>query len=366
MIRKAGLVALVIFSSLVLLSPGPVLAESGPTVLDNSVEQKFPDQFIFKLTARSDVDIKEIRLHYTVEQDSFADVTSEVYLEFTPALTQQVSWAWDMRKGGGLPSGAMIDYWWTVTDAQGREVATTPLSISFGDERYAWQNLTDGEVTLFWYEGKESFAGEIIAEGRQALERLAEDTGARLKKPVKIYIYGSARDLQGAMIFPQEWVGGATYTRNSVIIIGISPANLSWGKRAVAHELTHLVVHQVTFNPYSTLPTWLDEGLAMYGEGPLETSFINYLRQAINENKLISVRSLSSPFSALADESYLSYAQSYSLVEFLVQNYGQSKMLGLLETFREGNGYDDALNKVYGFNMDGLDDRWRKYVTEKY
>ncbi|MFC1919128.1 peptidase MA family metallohydrolase, partial [Chloroflexota bacterium] len=145
--------------------------------------------------------------------------------------------------------------------------------------------------------------------------------------------------------------------------IGIDPGNLSWGKRAATHELAHLVVHQMTFNPYSELPTWLDEGLAMYAEGELEAGYADFLEKAIAEDSLISVRSLASPFSAYGGQAVLSYAQSYSLVEFLVAGYGQNRMLELLNTFSEGSSYDRALEKVYGFDMDGLDNLWRDYVT---
>jgi hypothetical protein len=34
-------------------------------------------------------------------------------------------------------------------------------------------------------------------------------------------------------------------------------------------------------------------------------------------------------------------------------------MLELLLTFKEGSGYDAALEKVHGFDMDGLDKLWR-------
>ncbi|GAI47128.1 unnamed protein product, partial [marine sediment metagenome] len=132
---------------------------------------------------------------------------------------------------------------------------------------------------------------ELMAAAHQALARLAEDTGAHLEKPVVIYIYADAQDLQGAMIYPQEWTGGVAFTRYGIIAIGIAPDNLYWGKRAVAHELTHLVIHQMTLNPYSDLPTWLDEGLAMYAEGALEPVFATYLNRAIAEDTLISVRS---------------------------------------------------------------------------
>jgi len=202
-----------------------------------------------------------------------------------------------------------------------------------------------------------------MAAAQQAMARLAEDTGAYLEKPVKIYIYADSQDLRGAMIFPQEWTGGVAFTRFGTIAIGIAPNNLAWGKRAIAHELAHLVIHQMTLNPYGDLPVWLDEGLAMYAEGPMEPELVALLSEAAVENKLISVRSLSSPFSAHAEEAVLSYAQSYSLVDFLISAYGPDKMLELLNTFREGSSYDGALNRVYGFDMDGLNTLWRDYVA---
>ena len=261
-----------------------------------------------------------------------------------------------------MPPGSSVSYWWTIIDDSGKRLETEPAVVQIDDARYPWRSLSEGLLTLYWYEGDESFARELMSTAQQALVRLAGDTGAELESPAAIYLYAKYEDLRGAMIFPQEWTGGVAYTRFSTIAIGISPDNLDWGKRAMTHELTHLVIHQMVFNPYNDLPTWLDEGIAMYAEGSLEPGFIDILVKAIDDDRLITVRSLSSPFSAYAEESLLAYAQSYSLVDLLINNYGQSKMLELLSTFSEGSGYDEALQKVYGFDMDGLNELWRSYV----
>jgi len=363
MIKKVGILALVAYLFLAILSPGLVQAQTGLTILDSSAQVEFPAKLSFNLSVESDVNITDIRLHYTVDRVSFAQVTSEVYIEFVPANTVDAEWTWDMRKTGGLPPGSSVDYWWTVEDASGDWLETAPSRVQFDDIRYSWHSLTEGKVTMFWYEGDESFVQELMASAQQALARLAEDTGAYLEKPVRIYIYADAQGLKGAMIYPQEWTGGVAFTEHGTIAIGIAPVDLAWGKRAIAHELAHLVIHQMTFNPYIDLPIWLDEGLAMYAEGPLELALATYLNKAVAENSLISVRSLSSPFSAYAKEATLAYAQSYSLVEFLISSYGQGRTLELLNTFRQGSSYDAALNKVYGFDMDGLDALWRDYVT---
>ncbi len=366
MIRKAGIFALVVSLCLVLSSPGLVQAGGRLAVVDSSVVADFPANLRFNLSAESDVNITDIRLHYSVSQESFSQVINEVYIDFIPGTNVNVGWTWDMRKTGGLPTGSIVEYWWTVEDVGGNKAATTPVRVGFNDNRYSWQSLKEGEVTIYWYEGDKPFAQELMSAAKQALARLLADTGSSLKKPVKIYIYANSQDLQGAMIFPPEWAGGVTLARYGVIAIGIAPNNLAWGKRAMAHELTHLVIHQMTFNPYTGLPVWLDEGLAMYTEGILDVGFSTLLSRAVAENSLISVRSLSSPFSAYSEESILSYAQSYSLVQFLISNYGQEKMLGLLNTLRAGSSYDRALSKVYGFDMDGLNTLWQGYVTQQY
>ena len=363
MIKKTSLLALIFCLLLVLLSPGLVQAQGELAILDSAAEAEFPSRLIFNLSAESDVNITDIRLRYTVDRVSYAQVTSEVYIEFVPTTTVDVNWTLEMVRIGGLPPGASMEYWWVVEDARGNKVETAPIRVQFDDTRYSWHSLTEGKVTIYWYEGKESFAQELMATAQQALTRLAEDTGAYLEREAKLYIYANPQDLRGAMIYPQEWTGGAAFTRYGIIAIGIAPNTLNWGKRAIAHELAHLVIHQMTLNPYNDLPIWLDEGLAMYTEGALAPEYTASLNRAIAENSLISVRSLSSPFSAYAAESLLSYAQSYSLVEFLISSYGQDKMLELLLTFKQGSGYDAALGKVYGFDMDELDALWRDYVT---
>jgi len=363
--RKLGILAVVLCLFLALLIPSLVQAQSELTIVDSSAQVEFPYKLDFTLSARSDVDITDIRLHYQVDRMSFARVTSEVSVEFVPAASVDADWRWDMRKTGGLPPGSGVLYWWTVEDARGDRVGTAPVEVRFDDNRYPWHSLTEGKVTIYWYQGDDSFAQELMTVAHQALNRLAGDTGAELETQVEMYIYADADALQGAMIFPQEWTGGVAFTRYGTIAIGISADELDWGRRAIAHELTHLVVHQVTLNPYSDLPTWLDEGLAMHTEGKLEPIFTTVLDTAIAEGNLISVRSLSSPFSAHVAQSLISYAQSYSIVDFLIAEYGQGRMLELLNTFSQGSGYDQALERVYGFDMDGLDALWRGYIAQQ-
>ena len=346
-----------------LLSPSLVAAEDNIAVIASGVEIDFPGQAVFTLEAESYVDIVDVRLYYQVDKMNYAEVVSEGWADFTPASMVEANWVWDMRNAG-LPPGAEVTYWWMIEDIDGNRFETSPEIMDFDDDSYLWQSLTStvpqgSEMSLFWYEGGNSFAQELMDTCQEGLARLTQDIGTYPERPIKIYIYASTSDLQGAMIFPQEWTGGAAFTEFSTIAIGITPSELDWGKKALVHELTHLVVHQATFGPYGQLPIWLDEGLATYNEGELDPVFSYCLEEAILEDELISVRSLCSPFSAEYEKACLSYAQSYSLVEYLLDNYGQDRMLDLLIILKEGSTYDEALIEVYGFDIEGLDARWR-------
>ncbi|HEY32187.1 MAG TPA: peptidase MA domain-containing protein [Dehalococcoidia bacterium] len=360
--KKAILLGAIV-SLFPLLNLAPVHAEDGLRIVSSSAQASFPLTISFSIAAESDVDITDIRLHYKVLRHSFADVTAEVYLQFVSALEVEASWDWDMRRTGGLPPSTGIQYWWTVKDAGGDQIETSPVIVWFDDERFSWQSLTQDMVTLYWYNGDMPFAEELMLAIEDALDWLEADTGAIPQEAIEIYIYATSQDLRGAMIFPREWTGGVAYTAYGRIAIGIGLDNLDWGKRALTHELTHLVVHQMTLNPYSDIPTWLDEGLAMRSEGSLTYYYVNALNQAIGNDSLISVQSISSPFSALTDLAILSYAESYSVVDYLITTHGKNKMLELLETFREGASYDGALMEVYRFDTSGLYRRWCEYLS---
>jgi hypothetical protein len=353
------LLAVLLITSIII--PSPVWGEMGAATINVSVKVDFPATLTFDISVKDSKQITDIRLEYNVDRIKNTDITTEKVVAFTPSNDVSAQYVIDMRQTGGLPPGSSLNYWLKVTDASGAITQTAPQKLVFNDERYEWSSLSQGMITLYWYNGDDGFAEELMNASQQALSRLSENTGAELKNPVKMYIYADSIDLRGAMIYAQDWTGGVAFTEYGIIAIGIWPSasQMSWGKSAITHELTHLVVHQVTFNPYNTIPPWLDEGLAMYAEGPLDTQFTVPLEEAVANNTLISVRSLCSPFSAYPEQAILAYGESYQIVKYLIDEYGQEKMFELLIAFSKGSSYDDALEAVYGFNIAGLNTQWQ-------
>ncbi len=362
------LLFLILYAPIVLavpfvLTPATILAQGEVTVISSDALVQFPSAITFKLEAEAATGIGDIDLEYRLSRRSLTSVSCRVDVDFTPGQKVEASWTWDMLETGGLPPGTEIDYWWLIEDDAGHQIETSQIKIEFADLGHDWQSLEGNQLTTLWYKGDLAFAQELLGAADAALERLSGEVGVTLEQPVKIYIYASSQDLQGALVYPQEWTGGVAFPDYSTIIIGISPDDLAWGKRAIAHEMGHMVVHQCVFGAYGGLPTWLDEGLAMDAEGELRSDLKVLLYEAIAHDTLFSVRTLASSFPADPDEARLSYAESYSLVQFLIDSYGSDRILALLDVFKEGSTYDEALLEVYGFDMDGLNALWRESLS---
>jgi hypothetical protein len=366
-IRKIYLILITI--SLILglsLAGSPVAAQGEPVIGKSKATVQFPASITFKLEVRGTANIADVRLHYRLEHDHFARVVAEIKPDFTPSLNVSASWQWDMRQSGGLPTGVVIDYWWTVKDSAGRQANSNTQKVSFDDGNYQWQQLSQGKLTFYWYGVSRSTINSLMAAAQQGLSDLEGKTGATLSQPVRIYVYASTGDMQSAMIFPTEWTGAATYTDLSTIMFGFDSGDLAWDKTTLVHELAHMVSYQMTRNPYNTMPVWLSEGFSTYAEGELELYYRSTLATALNYEDTLSVRSLSSPFSAVSALAYLSYAESYSLVDYLITTYGQASLLAYLTSFQQGRDYDEALQNAYDLDMDGLYRLWLVYATKLY
>ena len=123
-----------------------------------------------------------------------------------------------------------------------------------------------------------------------------------------------------------------------------------------------MLVGEATFGPFGDIPNRLSEVLAQYAEGEIEEYQRQVLNRAIKEDRLISVRSLGSSFPTNPDRAGLAYAQSLSLVSYLLETYSWTEMRELLAVFKDGSTYDNALQKVYSFDTGQFEVQWLAYI----
>jgi hypothetical protein len=358
-------VTFALFLSLGLLTLTSAFAFAATSATNNEIILNFPETATFRVTAASDADITSIVLEYGNKQQTCGEVIAKAFPQFTPGKTVDAEWTWEMRQSGSLPPGAQLWWRWRITDANGQETVTETKTASWLDDIHNWQTTTSGDsqnVRLHWYQGDQAFASDLAQAAADGLQFNETQSGLKAEEPIDLYIYASTDDLKEAILYEPSWTGGQAFPDQNIVILGISQSDLDWGRDAIVHELTHVLVGHLTFSCLGDVPTWLNEGLAVYSEGELDPASQSQLENAIRDDTLLTVRSLSSGFSEVADKAYLSYSQSYSITKFLIETHGQEKMTSLLVSLRDGLTIDEALVQAYGFDVEGLERAWREAI----
>lgn len=338
-----------------LLFVAPAIAQTGPSVTDEGVENNFPDGMVFRMSASSDAVIEDVRLRYKVLPDGTA---ANGVPDFDPATTVHT----EFILGGTdvyLPPGTVVEYHWEVTDASGATAETAEQTFFFDDVRFEWQTVEGENVTIYYYSGSEGDAQDMHAV---ALESLAEMTAlvdiVEIPFPVQVWIYDSTDDMRDALqrrsesYESQVITAGVRVATNTVLVLG----NASFD--TLRHELTHVVTAEAGESALGTLPAWLDEGTAVYGQDD-PGGFKSAVDRAIDRGNVLSVREISA-YPGDPEKVGLFYGQGWSLVSYLVDTYGEPKFGNLFAIIKAGNRIDDALETVYGFDQDGLEDEWRE------
>ena len=324
----------------------------------SNVSLHLPDSISFHLQGRGERPIQFVDLEFG--SDATFSCASSSYRSARTTLEGSkdvsVTKEWDMRRTGSVPPGAVVSWRWRVVDDIGQEFLSPRQEVIYNDERFDWRMHTSDNITFYWYAGGNSFGRRLADSVRDGLANL--QLGRDLTAPVKAFVYESADDLRGAVLFPQSWTGGLAFTSHNILLITVDPEEFDTDISGMIHELAHLLVSELTFNCFGDLPTWLEEGLAMYAEGDLADYQSRTLEDAIVNDDLISLRSLNSSFPIDHSGAHLSYVQSWSLVDYLITEFGWTGMQRLLDVFAEGAAYEQAIKKVYRMDLDGLQAAW--------
>lgn len=327
-------------------------------VTTSEVITDFPNTITFSLSAESSAaPISKVQLLYGATRSEAltiidVDTASGERVDAEYELDTQVYY---------LLPGTEISYRWVLEDAEGNVIETPLEELVYVDERFDWRERTERGVTVYWYAGDDAFGDSLIGVATETLDRLQEEIGSTVQDPVNIYIYANTTDMRSALQQNQvEWVGGLAVPSLGIILGAVAPGDIAEAERLIPHELSHQVLHQATENPYGGVPLWVDEGLAVYNQYVVEPQFGILLAEAAHTGQLIPLEALESSFPADPQKALLSYAQSYSVVAYILDTYGPEKMQALVTAFRDAVPPDEAIQTALGLSIDELDRAWRE------
>jgi len=330
-------------------------------VTSQGAESQFPDGVRFFIQASSPDEIVDIRV--TFKKLGQTSRSSYRVLEF--AQGKIINGETLMRSGKGgefIPPGTRIEYTFEIQDSAGRELRTEPEVFIYLDTRFEWGTVTDGLITVFYQgEGMADRAQTMLEIAGATLDRMRPVLGIDPKDPLHIVTYDNYRDMSGALPFrsrataEQLITQGMAFKEERVLLV-LGQGGTFEG--TTSHEFTHLLVADAAGRAGGRIPTWLNEGLAEYGNVENSDDYDRYLQRAIEEDRLRPLWHLGT-FSGTPSEIILSYGEGKSVVEYLIATYGEAQMVELIRGIKRTFDIDKALELAYGFDQYGLDSEWR-------
>ncbi len=153
-----------------------------------------------------------------------------------------------------------------------------------------------------------------------------------------------------------EHLGGRvvfTYPRQEDFYDGLLP-----------HEIGHLILHDFIGDP-RRLPIWFDEGVAQLQERGRVADARRILKPWIRAGRTVPIKALMRwDVRRETDERKvrLFYAQSVSIVDFLVERYGSRAFGRLCRGLRDGKPFVEALRTATGRRITSLAELERKWI----
>ena len=367
MVKIGGMVAAMLAMLIIGAPPPPAAAAGIRVIVEPAVENRFPESLVFAIEVESEAEIREIRLRYSFIPDN-RPATAQP--EFEPGTRVRATFT--LRSGTRqlyMPPGKAIRYSWELRDTAGNELRTEERETTFADTRFKWEQVTDGIINLNYYRATRRDAEVMAQVANETVTKAAALMGTRLDFPIKIWAYASPRNFQIAVahssVTSDPGVLGQAHGPDAFIMVVdrlSSPTALDTAR----HELTHLATAQaLRGGPFKDLyPSWLNEGTSVYMQvSPNDVGYIDALEEAIEEDKLISLRLLTS--GTRARDVGLFYGQSYAMVKYLIETYGQEKFAQMIAEFKTNGSEDQTFKRVYGLDRDELYAEWRKSVGLK-
>ncbi len=252
------------------------------------------------------------------------------------------------------------------------------MNLLFGSPSLAdeWKEIKDKHFVVYYgFAMTREDAGQVLRRAEGYYDKIAQQIGyARYSNfwtwedRVKIIIYDNQNDFMQETHQPAWSMGYAdrhprlfkskvivTYKQENYFFDGLLP-----------HEISHLILHDF-FGQQTAIPLWFDEGVAQLQETEKRAVADRLMRRLVQQGKQLplstliamDIRKERNPTKAK-----VFYAQSLSVVDFLVVKYGSEAFGTLCRQLRDGKPFAEALRFAYSNSLESVEQLENKWLND--
>lgn len=248
------------------------------------------------------------------------------------------------------------------------------VTVSFAQKKkeQKWKEHRARHFIIYYKEAPESFVKTVEDAAEQYYDEISKNLGFKryqgwtFDERAKIYIYDDTDDYVNAGR-QASWSHGVASPKDRVI--RTFPTAHGFFDSTLPHELAHIIFREfVGFR--ARLPHWFEEGVAMLQEKARRFGSDKIVREAIEDGTFIPLKQLGLTrlgYNTARDKVELFYAESASVVNFLMNKHGKTRFVRFCRKLEEGGPFEWALQSVYVRykSLDDLNKDWVRSLKAK-
>jgi len=261
-----------------------------------------------------------------------------------------------------------------VATALGLSIPAVSRAQGFGRnkvqyETMQFQVLNTEHFKVFFYPEEREAATEAARMAERWYARFTSLLGHQLRGSQPLVLYASHPHFEQTNVVGgdlDESTGGVTEALKRRIVLPLA-GPLSETDHVIGHELVHAFQYDITGTgrsgglPTATrLPLWFIEGMAEYlSLGPVDPNTAMWLRDAVERDKIPSIRQLDDP-------RFFPYRWGQAFWAYLTSRYGEAVVPLLLKSAGRSGNTTVELEKLSGERIDSLSHDWQDAVRSAY
>lgn len=238
-------------------------------------------------------------------------------------------------------------------------------------DKFNWKVLKTEHFNIYYYDDFTEMAEIGAKYAEEAFEEYKVKFNHIIITKIPLIFYNTHSHFEQTNTAPgfiPEGIGGFfEFMKGRVVIPYLG--NLGQFKHVIRHELVHVFMTNKIFNQLSDHrmlnenlpPLWFVEGLAEYWSFDWDTQSEMVMRDAVLNGIFVSL----ADFDLIAG-SYLMYKEGQKFLEFVGKQYGEDKVLSIIENFWRFTKFNDVIEFTLGENISEIDNKWIYQTRQKY
>jgi hypothetical protein len=233
----------------------------------------------------------------------------------------------------------------------------------------SWLELRSPHFIMRYQKPEYKMASFLLQRAEEIREVDSQTIGSVPPYPCLIYLAPSWEAFQEAQPSgePPSWSVGTAYPRLNLICLRSPRGMKGVGtdiEEVLRHEYAHLAL--ATALKGNEAPQWLDEGFAMLQSKGWTLSWTYMMSRGVLSKSLIPLEELADGFPLDEYQAELAYAESFSFVSYIKQEFGPAALPRYINGLSHGLDTETALRQATGLGLKDLERRWKEDLKRKF